>query len=323
MTSPHSPLIQQASTHVLSVPAEHNKMRIDLFITQQFPLYSRAFFQKMIDRRLIAINNTPIDKPGIKVRTNDTISIQFIPIDREEQKKQSLHSSIEILTKDIHFMVLNKPPFLSVHPPTKEHTNPTLIDWLAAHDTDISHIGCIDRPGIVHRLDKDTSGAIIIARTNYAHGVFTQLFKQRLINKTYYAVVEGNPAAKGTVDFPIGRHSVDRTKMVAFKPRTNPLIAGALRSAVTHYKVLQQYKGFSLLEIHPITGRTHQIRVHLASIGHSIVGDTVYGSASPLINRQALHAGHIQFTFDDNTVSIDCPLPQDITNLLASLKPHD
>lgn len=313
-------LIVEKSTHVLTVSVEQNRMRIDLFISLQFPLYSRAFFQKMIDKGLISLNNTPIDKPSIKVRTNDVIIVQFVPIDREEQKKTSIDFPVEVLLKQNHFMVLNKPPFLSVHPPTKEHSSTTLIDWLVTHNAEIAHVGCVDRPGIVHRLDKDTSGIIIIARTNYAHSVFTQLFKERSIHKTYYAVVEGNPPETGTIDFPIGRHSVNRKKMVAFRPRTTQLIAGALRSATTHYKVLQNYKGFSLLEVQPITGRTHQIRVHLAAIGHPIVGDTVYGSASLLISRQALHAGKITFVFDSEQFSIDCPLTQDIVNLLHSVE---
>jgi 23S rRNA pseudouridine1911/1915/1917 synthase len=177
-----------------------------------------------------------------------------------------------------------------------------------------------DRPGIVHRLDKDTSGLLLIARTNYAHATFNTLFQTRTIHKTYLALVHGHPPASGTIDLAIGRHPVNRHTMTTFKAGTYEAARHRTRNAFTAYTVLEYFDEYSLLEVKPVTGRTHQIRVHLAALGHPIVGDAVYGTASKLIARQALHAHRLQFMFDGQEHIFTQPLPGDMANVVSSIK---
>ncbi|HEV2917095.1 MAG TPA: RluA family pseudouridine synthase [Candidatus Babeliales bacterium] len=291
-------------------------IRLDHYITQQFPLYSRSFFKKLIEESFVSINDTIVRKQGTLLYPGDTITVQF-PGQRviEPESIEARNLSIEPLATHDHFFIIFKPAGLLVHPP---HTNSgmvTLMDWLVHTHKELESVGYIDRPGIVHRLDKDTSGIMVIPRTPVAHTFFSQAFQNRTIHKVYHAVVEGHPPKEGVIDFPIGRHPEFRTKMHAFA-QDYP-IGGAMRSATTYYHVLAYFETTSLVELKPITGRTHQIRVHCAAIGHPLISDPVYGKKSKKIKRHALHAHKLSFNFLGTDYIFTAPYPEDFAQLLA------
>jgi len=320
----HTGLIAPNSTFTLQVSDGHQKIRLDRYIADQFPFYSRSYFQHMIDNNQITINGKQVDKASTPVLAGDTIVVQFAgerSLTPSELTSDAL--AVEIIHEHEHFLTVNKPAGLLVHAPNLTSTEPTLVDWITHHYKDIAHVGCVDRPGIVHRLDKNTSGLMIIPRTNYAHSYFGELFRERNIHKTYYALVEGHPSPNGSIELAIGRDPVHRSKMKAFKVLDQFAAKShgiKMRHATSHYKVLEYFDELSLVEIKPITGRTHQIRVHLAAIGHPIVGDHIYGSTSSLIDRHALHAGKISFEFDDKPYTCTAQLPDDMQQAIMQLR---
>lgn len=199
----------------------------------------------------------------------------------------------------------------------------TLVDWLRAFYPDLGQIGLEDRPGIIHRLDKDTSGLIIISRTHRAYKQFGQMFRNRTIQKTYQAIVQGHPESNGIIDLFIGRDPHIPVKMTAFdtkKAQRYIRHGHKLRHAITHYKVIQYFENYTLLELKPVTGRTHQIRVHLSALGHPIVGDPLYGMPDKKhIKRHALHASDLSFELDNQRFSFSLPLPDDMQTLIKTI----
>lgn len=314
--------IQPNSYFSFSVNESDTHTRLDVYIAQQFSQYSRSFFKHLIAQGWVKINNIVTNKQGNLLKTGDIVTIQFPPkrtIDPTTIKQ--IDFGIHTLYEHEHFLIISKPAGLLVHPPSANCTEATLVDWLVANYSEIRTVGYPDRPGIIHRLDKDTSGIIIIPRTNYAHTIFGQLFKDRTIRKKYYALVEGHPEKKGSIDLPIGRDPIARTKMKAFSPDEQlSYSTKKIRSATTHYNVVEYFDDYSLIEAKPITGRTHQIRVHCAVIGHPIVGDTVYGKKSSLIKRQALHAQELSFTFDNKDYLFSSNRPDDFKNALKTIE---
>lgn len=314
------PIIKDEEPLLITVTEDQEKQRIDQFLHIQLPAYSRSFFHRLIEDGLIKSNNKLVTKAGHIIKPHDLIQIDFPskqPVTAQMLKAAQL--PIEILYEHEHFMIINKPAGLLVHAANSTKTEISLVDWITHHIENIKHVGQIDRPGIVHRLDKLTSGLMIIPRTNYAYQQFNKLFHDRAIEKIYYAIVKGHPPKSSTIDLPIGRHPVERTKMSTFDPHRSTHTK--VRHAITHYEVEQYFEDAALLRVSLETGRTHQIRVHLAAIGHPIVGDVVYGTASPFINRQALHAQRLQFTFDNELFTFESKLPQDMENFLKQLKP--
>jgi 23S rRNA pseudouridine1911/1915/1917 synthase len=311
-------LIAPHSTFSLTISPDQELTRLDKYLHAQFPHYSRSFFQSLIDNNMITINGIQVNKSSLLLKSQDNLTIQFPQSQLQTRipKIPDQQHDIEIIYEHEHFMVINKPSNLIVHTPHARSNEYTLVDWIMTHYKEIAHIGSIDRPGIVHRLDKDTSGIIIIPRTNFAHGLFGDMFKNRTIHKTYYAIVTGHPQENGIIDAPIGRCQRTKIKMATFAHTDK----SKAREAITHYQVLEYFDGYSLIEVKPLTGRTHQIRVHLASIGHPIIGDTVYGKESSLINRQALHAFSINFEFENKKYEIACPIPQDFKKIIATLR---
>lgn len=311
--------ISQGSSYTFVVEEHQNSQRIDSFIAQQFPNYSRSFLQKLFKKNAITVNKKST-KPGYKIKHQDHITITF-PSQTETvdiEVPDDLH--IDIIAKENDFLIINKPAGLTVHKPKPTYTQPTLCDWLTKNYNEIAHVGAVDRPGIVHRLDKDTSGIMIIPRTNKAHEAFSNMFKNRNIKKTYLALVTGHPDEKGAISFAIGRHPVLRSTMTHFSRIPENQSA---RDAHTNYKVVNYYDNFSLVEVKPTTGRTHQIRVHFKAIGHPLLGDAMYGQESKIIKYHALHASQLEFTFNDKHYSFTCPLATTMQKILDTHQPID
>jgi 23S rRNA pseudouridine1911/1915/1917 synthase len=308
-----------------------NTQRIDKYLAGRFTRYSRSFFAQLIAQQAIEVNQKPISKPSVPLRVADVITITVpAPVVPDERVKEfdghaaRLINKIEIIYEHEHFLILNKPAGIVVHKSASPSTAPTLVDWITARYADIEHVGCIDRPGIVHRLDKDTSGLIIIARTNYAHTVFTNLFKERAISKTYLALVHGHPAQSGTIDFAISRHQVHRKKMMAHTPAvhrpSHRQSSGTVRNALTNYEVIEYFNEHTLVAAKPVTGRTHQIRVHFSAIGHPLIGDALYGTSSSLIAYHTLHAHTLAFTFDNTPFTFTINPPPEFESVIKDLK---
>lgn len=306
-------------TFTLTITENDAQQRLDAYLSQQFPAYSRSFLQRLIQEKQVIINNKPANKSSIILKLNDAIVVHF-----PESPEPSTHKTVDpnikvdIIFEHEHFLIINKPAGLMVHTPNHESETPTLVDWIITHHQEIALTGQADRPGIVHRLDKDTSGVLIIGRTNYAHTVFGSMFENRTIHKTYLAIVHGHPSKIGSIDLSIGRSTHLRTKMTTV-PATQ-ISTIKTRAALTHYEVLEYFKDYSLVEVKPVTGRTHQIRVHMAAIGHPIMGDIVYGKKSEFIDRQALHAHAINFTFDSKEYALSADIPDDMKKVLEKLR---
>ena len=295
------------------------KIRIDRYLSDQFPLYSRSFFKKIIEEGFVSVNDTIINKQSTPVAGDDTIVVRFPPerhIESEDIRARNL--SVDIVYEHDHFFIISKPAGLIVHPPHTKSKAVTLVDWLLLRYKELERVGYVDRPGIVHRLDKETSGLMIIPRTNIAHKLFSDQFKDRTIKKTYLAVVQGHPERIGTITFPIGRHPQHKTKMYAFPEHDSPYSRtnAQKRTALTHYKVKEYFNDSSLVEVYPVTGRTHQIRVQFAALGHSLIGDPVYGTKSKKIKRHALHAHRLTFNFMGEAYSLSSNPPADMQILI-------
>lgn len=310
--------IKQGSIFVITAQPEHAGLRIDKFITQHFSAYSRSFLQKLFTLDQVILNNSKPIKASYALKAGDQISISF-PEEKTEKIVKEIPESLDvkIIAKEPDFLIINKPAGLVVHAPTENYEDFTLSDWVVGTHEEIAQVGLIDRPGIVHRLDKDTSGLMIIPRTNHAHATIADMFKQRKIHKTYLAVVLGHPPSTGTIDFYIGRHPTIKNKMHHFTPTTK---RPSSRDAVTHYEVLTYYKDYSLVKVHPITGRTHQIRVHFSALGYPLLADFVYGMKSKLIKRHALHAHQLEFEYEGKSYVFNSPLEQDLQTLLDKLE---
>jgi len=301
------------TTHYV-VPAHLHDKRIDAILASVQDTYSRTYFQTLIDQGHITVNGLQVKRSSERLRTDDTITVTF-PAITLERPRVAVSDTIplKIIFEHPDFFIIEKPPYIAVHAAAPTSTEPTVVDWLLTHYADLAAVGAAERPGIVHRLDKDTSGLLIVPRNNTAHELLSDMFKQRLIKKTYYAIVTGHPENEGTIDFPVGRDPHTRLKMCTYSAQGRP--------STTHYSVVQHYTAHSLLKLNPITGRTHQLRVHCAALGYPIVGDKVYGTKSKLIPRQALHAAELSFTYKDEQYTFELPLPDDMQQLLNTLTP--
>ncbi len=287
--------------------------RLDIFLSEHFSAYSRSLFKNLIEDQAITVNGKLAKKSGIALKPHDVIVLTIPLLAPKEiltpEKKELI--KVKIIHQDQDFAVIEKPAGIVVHPPHKNSPDLSLIDWLTSTFQDIENVGYADRPGIVHRLDKDTSGLMIIPLTSQAHAQFADMFKNREIHKTYMCIVNGHPDKEGNISFPIGRDMRIRNKMTH-------RIQG--RASETNYKVLEYFEETSWVQAEPITGRTHQIRVHMTGIGHPLIGDVLYGKSSKYIQRQALHANTLSFVFKDKTYLFESPLPQDFIKALHLLR---
>lgn len=258
--------------------------RADLFIKNKFIQFSRSQIKKLIDNKYITINSYPI-KASTDIKRNDLIKI-IVP---QEQKNTLTPSELklEILYQNSDLLIINKPFGIVVHP-SKGHLNDTIVNALLGMNIEFEPTLGERKPLLVHRLDKDTSGLLLVAKNERAYKYLSGIQKKREIKKYYLAVVNGIPKKKyATIDAPISRNKSQRKKMN---------VSSDGRESMTTYKVLQSSNKMSLLELELHTGRTHQIRVHMQAIGHAVIGDELYGKKSKLANRQMLHAYKLEFT---------------------------
>ena len=309
--------------------------RLDQFVEAQYiaspprkQQLSRTYIQQLIRDGAVTVNGK-ISKPGYKLRTGDEIALQLPdPSPLETILPESV--PLNILYEDSSLIVIDKPAGMLVHPAGGVYTG-TLVNALLGHCNDLSGIGGTERPGIVHRLDKDTSGVLVAAKTDHAHRTLSAQFEAHTTTRHYVAAICGIPEpGAGTIDERIARSHRDRRKMSVVK--TNG------RHAVTHYRVLEVFEGFSLLQLTLETGRLHQIRVHLSFIGYPVAGDPVYGggreralSDAPSVavrqalmklNRQALHAETLGFNHPetDERLEFSAPMPDDMQQIVDALR---
>jgi 23S rRNA pseudouridine1911/1915/1917 synthase len=289
---------------------EHVGTRLDKFLFIHEPEYSRTYFQELIDKGFVKVSGKEITKSSYTLKNGDIVTYTHPPV--KEFKLEPQPVDFEIIDEQPDFIVINKPAGLIVHPSESSKDEISLIHGLLYKFKEFSQFEQSERPGIVHRLDRDTSGLLLVARNIPAQIKLVNMFKERHISKKYLALVFGNPPKKGTIDTPIGRHPFYTHKMA-------PLGVNR-KQAISHYTVLEYYKHYALLEVKIVTGRTHQIRVHCESIGYPIVGDITYGKSSELIGRQALHSWKLAFEFKGEKFSYTCSIPKDIQNAIDIAK---
>ncbi|MGB9813097.1 MAG: RluA family pseudouridine synthase [Thermovenabulum sp.] len=288
------------------------KKRLDVYLTEKLKETSRSYIQKGIEEGWIKVNGKQ-SKPNYKVKKGDMV-IAEIP----EPKKYSIEPEpipLDIIYEDKDIIIINKPRGMVVYPAPGNYSG-TLVNALLYHTKDLSGINGILRPGIVHRLDKDTSGVMVVAKNDRAHRNLVVQFKEKKVKKTYLALVFGVIVEeKATIDAPIGRHPIKRTEMAVIEDG---------KKAVTHFKVLERFKDYTFLELNLETGRTHQIRVHMSFIGHPIVGDPIYSKKKNPFNikGQALHSFRLGLWHPstEKFMVFEAPLPEDLKQILEFLR---
>ena len=288
--------------------------RLDAYLARAVPDLTRSAAQRLIEEGCVLRNGKPAKKND-KLNTGDAIDVTIPEVKETEIVPTQI--PLDIVYEDEDVLVINKPKGLVVHP-AAGHQEDTLVNGLLfAKAGELSGINGELRPGIVHRIDKDTSGLLAVAKNDLAHTVLASQLKDHTMARTYDAIVCGSlKEDSGTVDAPIGRHPSDRKKMC--------VIARNSKEAVTHWEVVKRYRGYTHIRCKLETGRTHQIRVHMAYLGHPILGDTVYGHKKPELglDSQCLHAGALCFKHprDGRPVMVFAPLPEYFQNVLAKLE---
>jgi len=297
----------------LELVADRGGERLDVFVARRLPELSRSRAQRLIEEGLVTVNGRQL-RPAERVAAGATVQVSIPP---PEPAGQLVAEEIPVMViyQDRDLMVVDKPAGLTVHP-APGHPRGTLVNALLAMAPDLKGIAGTLRPGIVHRLDKDTSGLMVVAKNDRAMRALQRQMKERTVRKTYLALVQGVPKPpQGVIEAPIGRHPKNRKKMA--------VVPGG-REAVTRYRVREEIAGgkYALLEVEPVTGRTHQIRVHMAAIGHPIAGDAVYGKRSDVLGRQFLHAWKLAFCMPlgGREIEFESPLPADLRQALERLR---
>lgn len=318
-----------AEVHRFEVSEDDAGRRVDVWLHERLPAHSRSWIKELVKRGAVKVGGGAV-KPSYKVAAGDQVVAEVLP-HPEARELAPEDIPLRILHEDASVLLIDKPPGLVVHPGSGRHDG-TLANALAFHVGELSDVGGSSRPGIVHRLDRDTSGVMVVAKSNAAHYAIAQQFQDRTTAKEYLALVEGVVEFDADViDKPLARSPIDASKVIV-----DP---GRGKSATTTYEVQERFEGFSLVLCRPKTGRTHQIRVHLASIGHPIVADATYGRRSrlfrsellrrkpeegeaPLLERQALHARRLEFLhpLEGKRVAYEAPVPADLEATVEALR---
>ena len=307
---------------VIDLPPERRGERLDRALAALLPGLSRAAVQRLFGAGRIAVGEAP-GRPAYRVRGGERVVVDLPVAEPSGLVPEAL--PVSILFEDGDLVVVDKPAGMTVHPGAGARAG-TLVHALLYHCRDLSGVGGVERPGIVHRLDRDTTGVLVVAKNDAAHRALAAQFKARRVRKVYDALVWGRPGPAGTIDLPIGRHPTARVRM-AVRPGGRP--------ARTAYRVSASYGPVSLLELHPETGRTHQIRVHLSALGHPIVGDRTYGGAERAdrvtdravrdvlraFRGLALHARVLEFSHPvtGERRTFEAPRPAGLQSLLEAL----
>jgi 23S rRNA pseudouridine1911/1915/1917 synthase len=313
----------QRRTYV--VESGEQGLRLDVFLSRRDPSLSRSRIQRLIAQGAVRAGDRPV-KASHKVCEGEMIDCAIAPADECDVTPEDI--PLTVIYEDASLLVVDKPAGMVVHPAAGHHQG-TLVHAMLFHCRDLSGIGGVLRPGIVHRLDKDTSGLLVAAKSDRAHQALTEQFKLRQVKKNYLTLVYGDVKEdQGMIDLPVGRHPQDRKKMSTRSRRG--------REAATRWQVKERYDAATLLEVDIETGRTHQIRVHLHAIGHPVVGDGVYGGARRInavaqpsmravlktMKRQALHAAHLRFShpLTGEPLAFSSSLPADMAQLCDALR---
>ena len=305
---------EEPTTIELIVPKEGTRLRLDQFLARALPKFSRSRIQQLIRKNFVTLNTSPA-RPRDLVRAGDRIEINEPPPERIDIQPAAI--PLNVLYEDEDLIVINKPPGLVVHPGAGQRER-TLVNALIHHFPRLSGIGGKERPGIVHRLDKETSGCLVVAKNDEAHRGLSAQFQARTVEKIYLALVGGKlRRSAGTIEGKIGRHPVERQRMSVTSKRG--------RAARTGYRVLSASDEISLLECKLHSGRTHQIRVHLHHLGHPVLGDKVYGGRfAKMFPRQMLHAWKLGFQHprSGERKNFEAPLPDDFESAVRPLNPR-
>lgn len=304
--------MEQTENYIWIIDSENQGQRIDKFVADQFSDWSRSQVQNWIKEGNVLVNDKTV-KANYSITLSDEIKLA-IP----EQKELSIEAEnipLNIVFEDKDVIVINKPRGMTVHPAPGHYTG-TLVNALMYHCKDLSGINGVLRPGIVHRIDKDTSGLLMVAKNDLAHRSLAEQLNEHSANRIYVALVHGNlPHEKGVIDAPIGRDVVDRKRMVVTDKNS--------KKAITHFSVIERFDGFTLVKCKLETGRTHQIRVHMKYIGYPLVGDPIYGQKKSLkIAGQALHAKTLGFKHPRTKeyLEFNSDLPEDMMGLIERLR---
>lgn len=307
---------------VVYVRADDVGKRLDLLLAENQNM-SRSAVARLIEQERVTVNGKMPQK-NCKPRLNDVIEIEYPPIAAYEAVAEDI--SLDVVYEDNDIIVINKPTGMVVHPAAGNYSG-TLVNALLYHcKGSLSGIGGVARPGIVHRIDKDTSGLLVVAKNDEAHIGLAEQLKTHTVSRVYFAVAVGNfREDSGTVSAPIGRHLVDRKRMAVY-----PEGDSRAKDAITHYTVLERYNGFCLIQCELETGRTHQIRVHMAYKGHPLLGDEVYGGDKTkfyglnknIISGQCLHAGRLRLRHPRTgaEMEFEAPIPDDMCAVIEKLR---
>lgn len=304
-------------SNLLFLQVETTGDRLDRWLSNQLPDFSRSRLQQLIEQGNVQVNNRVCTSKKATVKMGDRIQINIPAVQPLELIPEEI--PLDILYEDDSLLIINKPAGLVVHP-APGHSDGTLVNALLAHCPNLPGIGGVQRPGIVHRLDKDTTGAIAIAKTEQAQRHLQAQLKAKTARREYLGIVYGaTKTPTGTIDLPIGRHPIDRKKMAIV-----PIEKGG-RTAITDWQVQERLGNYTLMHFQLETGRTHQIRVHSAHIGHPIVGDPVYSSNRSVgvnLSGQALHAWRLtlQHPMSGETIEVTATPPPEFTTLLEVLR---
>lgn len=294
---------------------ETTPQRLDKYLATRLAGFSRSRLQGLIKGGFVSVNGVPAHKSGLILQNQDRIEVRIPPLQPSSLTPEYI--PLDIIFENEDLLVVNKPAGMVVHP-AAGHASGTLVHAALAHAPQMQGIGGELRPGVIHRLDKNTSGLILLAKNDQAHRWLQDQFRDRKVEKVYLALVDGHPPTPtGRIEAPIGRDANQRKRMAVVSPDKG-------RQAVSEYRTLETFPHHALLEIHPITGRTHQIRLHLSFIGCPVAGDTVYGRRKPTLplSRHFLHAARltIRLPREGHPRTFQAPLPSELERVLTTLR---